>query len=135
MHGEISVRSVVGRGSEFEVRLPFGAAQVPLSAPAAPELLRGRRVLVVDDHPTSRRVFQAYLEAWQMRADATGDGEDALERLRRAAARGEPFDLVLLDHHLPGQAGTELVRCIRLRRSSATRSVILLAPSRQSGAD
>jgi len=72
------------------------------------------RVLVVDDDTATRGALRALLEDAGYVCDEAGDGERAV-----AAARGAPFDLVLLDLGLPGMSGADVHR--QLRREPRTR--------------
>jgi CheY-like chemotaxis protein len=66
------------------------------------------RVLVVDDQLLNRRVMQALLAEHDCSVTQAASGEEAL-----AAARIHPFDLVVMDLHLPGCSGDEAARGIR----------------------
>ncbi|RAK51285.1 response regulator [Phenylobacterium deserti] len=68
------------------------------------------RVLHVDDDPLNLRVVADILGAFGLEAHQAGDGAQALEQLGRRY-----FDLVLMDIHMPGMTGIEVVR--RLRES------------------
>ena len=75
------------------------------------------RVLVVDDHAVVRRGVIAYLEALEdvVVAGEAGDGQEALDRLARAAAHGELPDVVLMDLQMPGMDGvTATAEVLRL---------------------
>ncbi|MEX8495083.1 response regulator, partial [Sphaerotilus sp.] len=65
-------------------------------------------VLVVDDHPTNRTVLENMLTAWGLRVTLVGDGEQALQLLRTLPLDVPPFDLALIDWHMPGMDGIEL---------------------------
>ncbi len=113
MGGGISVESAPGAGStfRFSVRVrPCRAA--PQGAPNdAPEALRGRRVLVVDDNATGRRMLSLQVAAVGAEAVLAGSAAEALERLD---AEG-PFDLAVLDMQMPGVDGLALAQRIRRR--------------------
>lgn len=66
------------------------------------------RVLVVDDHPVNRKLFESYLREAAIEVTATGSSDEAL-----AQAAAEPFDAILLDLHLPQRDGLETARRIR----------------------
>lgn len=68
------------------------------------------RILLVDDDPLIRSVGRELLENLGYEVATAGDGEEALSHY----GQGAPPDLVILDYHLPGLSGPELVR--RLRR-------------------
>ena len=56
-----------------------------------------KKILVVDDDPTTRHLVAHQLRRAGFSVSEAGDGEKALERVRR-----EAFDLVLLDVWMPG---------------------------------
>ena len=74
--------------------------------------LRGKRVLVVDDNATNRRVLLLQAGKWGMQCRTTGSPAEALRWLED----GEAFDLAILDMHMPEMDGTELARRIRAQR-------------------
>jgi two-component system sensor histidine kinase/response regulator len=76
-------------------------------------VLRGRRVLVVDDHGTSREVLARALSRWCMEPTAVDAGDAALVALDRAQREGHPFAVVVLDSEMPGMPGSALIDRIR----------------------
>ncbi|MBL8277222.1 MAG: response regulator [Pelomonas sp.] len=68
--------------------------------------LKGRRVLVVDDNATNRRVLALQLAKWGLVPQDTEFPAQALQWLQA----GEPFDLAILDMHMPGMDGVALAR-------------------------
>jgi PAS domain S-box-containing protein len=114
MGGRIGARSTPGAGSTFWVELPFAAERAPVrSEPAQPGAaadvgLRRGRILVVDDVVTNRLLLDAVLRAHGQEVAFATDGVEAVE----AAARA-PFDLILMDVHMPHQDGLAATRAIR----------------------
>ncbi len=107
--GYITVNSMLGRGSTFEIYLPIvddveaadeRAAQAPVVAAGGNEL-----VLLAEDDPTVRTLVVTVLEALGYRVIATEDGEAALEAL---AAGPEVPDILLTDVVMPRMGGREL---------------------------
>jgi two-component system sensor histidine kinase/response regulator len=124
MGGDLEVTSTVGDGSRFTFTIPFPPA-IAEPTTVSPQIeLRGLKVLAVDDTATNRRVLEAYLGSWGMRVTSCPDGPDALDALHRAADRGEPFDVAVLDYNMPRMDGVELAR--RITASPQLRSLRLV---------
>jgi len=133
MGGELAVASEVGRGSEFSftVSLPVEtAAELPGGSRAS---LGGRRVLVVDDNETNRRILRDMLAAEGVTVDAATDGARGLEALRRAAASAAPYDLTILDAQMPGQDGFALAAAVRADPRVARARLLMLTSAGQRG--
>jgi CheY-like chemotaxis protein/HPt (histidine-containing phosphotransfer) domain-containing protein len=111
MGGAIGVSSAAGEGSTFWFRIPFDVAPSRPRASLA-DRLRGAHVLVVDDNATARRMLRDRLRSWELSVDTADDGRSALELLRRAAAGGLPYALVVTDFAMPGFDGLELAEAI-----------------------
>jgi signal transduction histidine kinase/DNA-binding response OmpR family regulator len=125
MGGEIGVDSVEGVGSTFWFTVPM--ERRPDAAASAAGLVRGVRVLCVDDHPTNRALLRAHLRAWEMDVDEAPNGERALVRLREAVAAGEPFRIVILDYLMPRMDGLTLAQHLRDDPRFADLAVVMLA--------
>src|SRR2546421_4108744 len=137
MGGDLTVTSEVGRGSEFSFTLPF-----PVEASAAPQApgrrasLGGRRVLVVDDNETNRRILRDMLGAEGVAVHEAHRADAGLEALRRAATAGTPFDLAILDAQMPDQDGFELATAIRGdAQLGRTRLLILTSAGQRGGGE
>jgi PAS domain S-box-containing protein len=133
MGGRIGVDSEVGKGSTFWVELILPAAEFSHSLPMAS--LEGRRVLIVDDLPINLRILERMLGHWGMRVDSAGDAHEALERIERALASGDFYDLAILDYNMPEMDGADLIGEIRHRDHAAIANLptILLSSSGQKG--
>jgi len=153
MGGDVTLASETGRGSVFTLSFAAKAgtsnrvAPAPFTDPvlvAAPEdfsgaqiqdrvsnqnSLRGLRVLIVDDNAINRRVARLFVEPQGLIATEAADGSEALDMLSN-----HPFDLVLLDMHMPVMDGREAIQ--RIRASSEDWSsipVIALTADAMSG--
>ncbi len=117
MGGDIDVESEFGKGSSF--RLSFKADPAAMSRTAAETVrqapgaepvsearagspLAGARVLIVDDNKVNRQVIKLFLAPCSVVISEAVNGLDALEKLKQA-----PFDIVLLDVHMPVMDGCE----------------------------
>jgi signal transduction histidine kinase/CheY-like chemotaxis protein len=109
MGGQIGIESVPGQGSTF--RFTVCLTQQPAQAHATPlprGSLQGRRLCIVDDNATNRRILEQYAFQWGLQSATASDGYQALALLKDAANRGEPFDLAILDLQMPRMDGLEL---------------------------
>jgi len=101
--------------------------------PPPPARLRGLRVLVVDDSATNRRILEEVLGHWRMRPTTVASGREALEELERAARRGRPYPLVLLDSSMPVMDGFGLAERIRRRKHLASAAIMMLTSGARPG--
>src|SRR5213596_2627035 len=132
MGGELAVTSEVSRGSEFSFSLtfPLEAAQTTARATVS---LGGRRLLVVDDNETNRRIVRDMLGAEGMAVHEAPRADAGLEALRRAARAGTPYDLAILDAQMPDQDGFELATAVRADRALAATKLLILTSAGQRG--
>lgn len=109
MGGTISVESEVGVGSKFTFELFMARGKEdPTDSEVLPsDSVRGKRVLIVDDHPVSRRYLHDQCLKWDMRPWATGSPQEAFDLLAKRI-----WDWLLLDFNMPMMNGDELARQI-----------------------
>jgi signal transduction histidine kinase/DNA-binding response OmpR family regulator len=114
-----------GEGSTFLFTIKAQMARLPSAR--ARELigvqseLQGRRLLVVDDNATNRRILALQAYKWGLGARVTEFPQEAL----RWVAHGEQFDLAILDMHMPEMDGLELAR--EIRKCNATLPLVLFS--------
>ncbi|HUA80000.1 MAG TPA: ATP-binding protein [Dyella sp.] len=139
MHGTITVKSEIGLGSTFLVRLPLPMASSAMrasdrddairhlaergaDASTLPARVRALRILVVDDHPANRVLIQQQLKTLGHEADLSEDGSRALQRFAEAR-----YDVVMTDLNMPGMDGYALAQ--NLRSLGATLPIIAMTAS------
>ncbi len=109
MGGRMWVESELGVGSRFQFTLQVQAAHEQPGDEAIGVRLEGRRMLIVDDNATNRRVLSLQAKSWGMDCEATETGDQALRLLRA----GRRFDVAVLDMQMPVMDGIQLGREIR----------------------
>ena len=90
------------------------------------EDLQGLHICLVDDNGTSQMFLQHYTGTWGVRSETANDGPQALERLRAAFDRGDPFDLAILDMQMTGMDGWALARAIKGDPNLSSIQLVLL---------
>lgn len=142
--GTISVRSELGRGSVFSVRVPTGSLHDVKYVSLDPNLLAtvhttrpetqhqlNARILIVDDIEDVRVLLEQILCGAGARVRTAVDAEQALQFVAQAEESGDAFDLILMDIMLPGMDGAEAVK--RLRDKGFRRPIVALtAAARES---
>ena len=131
MGGDIEVRSVLGQGSVFTLRLQRArrggdaAAALPVSEAGrvAATAADARIALVIEDNASNRALMQAlFSRRPQWRIVSTKDGESGL-----LAARDVRPHLVFLDLHLPGLDGEAVLAALRADAALAATPVIIVS--------
>jgi len=135
MGGAMWVESTAGLGSTFHftIRAAPAAVKVGVQYNEPQPNLAGRRLLVVDDNPTNRRIITLQTRDWGMLARDTGSPAEALDWLRR----GDPFDLAILDFHMPEMNGLTLAQEIRKLPDAKSLPLVMLSSigGREPGTD
>ncbi|MFN3259296.1 MAG: response regulator [Pikeienuella sp.] len=127
MGGRIGVEPAPGGGSIFwiELTLPAGAEVEERLTVAAD--VAGKRVLIVDDNEVNRFVLRELVQSWRMTENAASTGREAIEMIRRSAHAGRPYDVVILDQHMPGLGGDDVIAAVRGDPAMKDVGIVLLS--------
>jgi len=125
MGGSMWVDSAgLGQGSSFHFSIRATPAVLPQGAKrefiGEQPALKGKRILVVDDNATNRRILALQAAKWGMVVKDTEAPERALEMLA-----GQAFDLAIIDMHMPGMDGATLAA--RIRAAGRTLPLVLFS--------
>src|SRR6266513_2832248 len=133
MGGELHVASEVNQGSEFSFTLALPVETAPLARVSGLAALGGRRMLVVDDNETNRRILREMLAAEGVKVEEATTAAEGLDALRRAATKRTPFDLAILDVQMPDMDGFQLATAVRADKTLARTDLLMLTSAGQRG--
>lgn len=119
MGGTIEVQSTYGKGTTVTIMIPQKIVdKSPISE--MPEIQKieqetmesftapGTKVLIVDDNVINRKVARGFLKNYNFELTEAGSGPEAIERVRDSR-----FDIIFMDHMMPGMDGIEAAEIIR----------------------
>ena len=130
MGGTLTVTSEPDAGSTFTALIPFPLG-TGATRPTEAADLTGVRMLIVDDNATNQRVLQDVVAGWGCTAVATDGAAHALVLLLGAVVDADPFDVLLLDLHMPDIDGYGLARMVCAEPRLAGTPMVMLTSSAQ----
>ncbi|HEV2671859.1 MAG TPA: response regulator [Gemmatimonadales bacterium] len=133
MGGELAVQSEAGRGSTFSFALAFPVVAAAHERSAGLAALSGRRMLMVDDNQTNRRIFREMLAAEGIKIDEATTAGEGLDAIRHAVQHKTPYDLAILDVQMPDMDGFQLATLVRQERALKGTNLLMLTSAGQRG--
>ncbi len=125
MGGKLIVESKLGEGSQFMFSLPLPLAAQPERIDRNREVLKGKRVLVIDDNETNRQICAHLLSRYDMYTEEAEDGDIGIEMALQADERRRPYDIVLLDMMMPGLSGSDVAKVLKKKLPGQPHVVLL----------
>ena len=145
MGGDIQVASRVGEGTLFTVTIPQkrpenaaaqtladGLREVPYETrtqDAKAMDLSGRQILVIDDAQVNLIVARGFINETNAHVDTAISGEACLEMAAHKA-----YDMILIDHQMPGMDGIETMQALRALKENASGDAVIVALTANAGA-
>jgi signal transduction histidine kinase/CheY-like chemotaxis protein/HPt (histidine-containing phosphotransfer) domain-containing protein len=133
MGGQIGVETEAGVGSTFWFTARFESSTAVLSEDGPLPELAGRRILIVDDNATNRRILEYQVTSWGMSPTSAAGGAEALRLLAESAELGASFDLAILDLQMPEMDGLQLAAAIKADALTASTPLVILTSLGQRG--
>ncbi len=128
MGGELGVTSELGRGSAFSFSLTLPVESTSPARTTGLAALGGRRMLIVDDNQTNRRILREMLGAEGIKVEEASTAAEGLESLRRVR-----YDLAILDVQMPDMDGFQLATAVRADKKIKRTNLLMLTSARQRG--
>ncbi|MEH2026128.1 response regulator [Nostoc sp.] len=131
MGGEMGVESRLGKGSKFWFEVTLAQQLDAISLEDERELLLNRRLLVVDDNATNRKIIHYQATRWGMLVDQAASATTALIAIQEAAKQKNLYDVAVIDMQMPEIDGMTLGEQIKANSAIARLPLIILTSTNQ----
>ncbi len=125
MQGKVWVESIVNTGTTFHFTCIFPEIEIqrPVALHEEKPDLANKKLLIVDDNRTNRKILEAQSGEWAMQPVQTASPVEALSWIKD----GKLFDIAILDMSMPEMDGINLAKAIRKIHSTEDLPLILLS--------
>ncbi len=126
--GTITVKSKVGKGSEFSFGIPYYVSDGPAvkkqkrTKIIAEHRLKGKKFLVIEDNEINQKVILSTLKSWEAECVLVSTAVEGFEQLMN-----NDFDLVLMDIELPVLSGWDAAQYIRMKFKAPKNNIPIIA--------
>ncbi len=127
MGGDIQLDSEPGKGSRFSFTVHMSkSVHMADTETIIDNKLKGIKVLIIDEYP-ARDILHKQLLNWEVQSRKAVSVEEALEILQQAAIDEEPYKVLIINWHMTGINGQDLIDKIRSNNEISTIKIILLS--------
>lgn len=127
LHGLIWVESEIDKGSSFFFTAKFKEhSTVERKVITLPENITGKKILIVDDNPSTLMVIKRYIESFNFKATIVETADKALAAYKKALSE-EPFSLILMDVRLKGEDGIKIAKIIKENKTEIQTPIIMVS--------
>ncbi|MBW1869007.1 MAG: response regulator [Deltaproteobacteria bacterium] len=133
MGGDVWAESEEGKGSIFHFTAWLGRCDDRALERYAPASLSGKKALIIDDNNTNLEILRRHLELVGMRVVCLTGGGEAVQTLREALKKEDPFDICISDIQMPEMSGYEVAQQIRGAKDQVSNTKVIALSSQIKG--
>lgn len=128
MHGTIGVDSTPGIGSRFWFTVELHTSDKAHNNEYKPDIhgLANKSILYIDDNNMARDTLSQQVKQWHMHCQTASNAAEGLKLILQSSSTEQAFDLIIIDHDMPGMNGSELVDLIKQLDKVNIPAIILL---------